>query len=127
MRRSDQKLTGCVAAMQLLLSVMLAAALSLIDVKVGLVAMTGGVIGLLASACFALVTLRSGQQISAGRVVLDFYLGEVVKLAVVIVCLILAFRNIPVVWDSVNVLALLGAYLLTQSANIIAPIILAKK
>ena len=127
MRRSDLRLTGYIAAVQLFLSVTLAATLSLLDVAVGLVAMTGGLIGLFASASFAFIALRAGQQKSAGKIVIDFYLGEMIKLALVIACLIMAFRNIPVVWDGLNVLALFGAYLLTQSANIIVPIMLSKK
>jgi F0F1-type ATP synthase assembly protein I len=123
MRTGDLGLAGCIAAIQLTFSITLGAALSLLNPHTGLAALTGGLTGLLASGCFALIVLGSKKQQSAGRIVFDFYLAELVKLATVVACSILIFKHMPIVWNGLNVLALFGAYLLMQGAYILAPII----
>lgn len=84
-------------------------------------ALAGALIGFAASCSFALISLRSGTDRSAGRILLDLYLGQLAKWIVIVITMVATFKYLPGVDQNLNILMLLAIFLLTQSAYIIAP------
>ena len=126
-RQGDLTLALTIAATQIALALLLAAICFLVATTTASAVLAGGLIGVLASSSFALVSLRSAEHNSAGKILLDFYLGQVVKWIVIVIGMIVAFRFLPGIDHNLNVLVLLGAFLLTQSAYIIVPTFLKKR
>ncbi len=122
----DQKMALRLAGFQLVTSLVLAGVLMLIKPAAAWAALAGSLTGVLASGCFAAVSLRSGEQASSARIVFDFYVGEVGKLVVIVVCMVAVFRYWPGIQEGFNALALFGAFLLTQAAYIVAPAFIEK-
>lgn len=118
-RRYDVRLALLIALIQLAMSVILASGLWLLDPATGWAALVGGLTGGVASGVFALISLR--QTASSGKMLLGFYLGEAVKLLVIVVSLTAVFKFLPFVHEGDKALALFGAFLLTQAAYIVAP------
>jgi F0F1-type ATP synthase assembly protein I len=122
--QEDLKLTLYIAAVQLILALLLAVVFLLVGTVTASAALAGGLIGLLASGCFALISFRSGERSSAGKIVTDFYLAQIAKWAVIVISLSITFRYLPGIDKGWNVLVLLGVFLSTQSAYIFAPTLL---
>lgn len=120
----DLRMAMRIAGFQLIMCLVLTGALMLVKHAAGWAALAGGLTGVLASGCFAVVSLRSGEQASSARIVVDFYLGEVGKLVVIIVCMAAIFTFWPGIQEGFNALALFGAFLLTQAAYIVAPVLM---
>ncbi|RLA47478.1 MAG: hypothetical protein DRR06_02435 [Gammaproteobacteria bacterium] len=129
-RHGDLELALYIGLVQLVISLLLAGALMLINPVTSSAALAGGLTGLLASACFALICLRSDDQRSAAKIVVDFYLAQAAKWIVVVVSMAISFIYLPAfdegIDEGINVLALFGAFLLTQSAYIAVPVFLKK-
>ena len=124
--QDDLKLALYIAIVQLVLAFLIAAVLLMAGLATASAGLAGGLIGLLASTCFALISLRSGEQSSAGKIVTDFFLGQAAKWIVIVVCMVATFKYLPDIDKGLNILALLGVFLVTQSAYIVAPTLLNK-
>ncbi len=139
--REDRKLARYIVVAQLMLTLSLAMVSLLMGVVTASAAFAGGIIGAAASGCFALVSLRSGESIfehnaglerssgqekSAGKILLDFYLGQATKWLVIVISMALAFNYLPGIDQNLNILVLLGVFLLTQSAYVAVPVYLKK-
>lgn len=74
----------------------------------GMSALIGGMIGVTATGYMAFSLLRHGPGTPAGRIARSFFLGWVVKVAMTIALLVIAFRA-----PGVTPLALLAAYVAT--------------
>ena len=141
-RHGDLELALYIGLVQLVMSLLLAGVLMLINPVTSSAALAGGLTGLLASGCFAVICLRPDDQRSAGKVVVDFYLAQAVKWIVIVVGMSISFIYLPAfnvgndvvngvgndkaIDEGMNVLALFGAFLLTQSAYIAIPLFLKK-
>jgi len=84
-------------------------------------ALFGGWTGMLANGCFVVLSLRVAKTASAGRILTGFYLGQAVKVAILILCLVAVFVYVPEAGEGLNVLALLGTLFATQMTYIVAP------
>jgi ATP synthase protein I len=119
--RSDLKLALAIAVTQFTIVLLLAILFVLFETSMLSAALMGALIGLVASSCFALISLRCGTDRSAGKVLLDLYLGQIGKWIVIVITMVATFKYLPGVDQGLNILVLLGVFLLTQSAYIIVP------
>lgn len=126
LHRGDLKLALTIAVTQLTVVLLLAILFVLFETSMISAALAGALIGLAASCSFALVSLRSGTDRSAGRVLLDLYLGQIAKWIVIVISMVATFKYLPGVDQGLNILVLLAVFLLTQSAYIIAPSVVQK-
>lgn len=124
--QGDLKLALVIAATQLTIVLLLAILFVLFETSILSAALVGALIGLAASCSFALISLRSGTNRSAGKVLLDLYLGQLAKWIVIVITMVATFKYLPGVDQGLNILVLLAVFLLTQSAYIIAPSVVQK-
>lgn len=124
--RGDLKLALTIATTQLTIVLVLAGLYGFFETLMLSAAFVGALIGLVASGCFALISLRSGTDRSAGRVLLDLYLGQMAKWIVIVMAMVATFKCLPGIDQGLNILVLMGGFLLTQSAYIIAPNVVQK-
>jgi F0F1-type ATP synthase assembly protein I len=85
------------------------------------VTLAGGSIALTANLVFGI--LASIGRLSAGAVLMALMVAEAGKLLVVALGFALIFRKFPERLDGVNALLLLGAFVLTLSAQWLAPLV----
>ncbi len=119
--QGDLKLALVIGAAQLIIAFLLAILFFLFRSSIFSAALAGALIGFAASCSFALISLRSGTDRSAGRILLDLYLGQLAKWIVIVITMVATFKYLPGVDQNLNILMLLAIFLLTQSAYIIAP------
>ena len=124
--QEDLKLALYIAIVQLVLALVMAAVLLIAGIATASAGLAGGLIGLLASGGFAMISLRSEKRSSAGKIVTDFYLGQIAKWTIIVITMTTTFKYLPGIDKGLNVLALLGVFLSTQSVYIVAPTLLKK-
>lgn len=84
-------------------------------------AFVGAAIGLMGSTAFAVVSLSTGNGWSAGRIMFKIYIAQATRYMLIFAGLITAYSTLPGISRYMNVVALLGALLLSQFAYLIAP------
>jgi F0F1-type ATP synthase assembly protein I len=94
---------------QALLGAMVAAAcLAMLGTRAGASALLGAGIGVAATSLMALAMLRHAGPATAGRAVIGFFTGWLVKVAFTVALLVMAFRS-----PRIDALPLLAAYVVT--------------
>ncbi len=125
--RGDLKLALMIAITQLLLALLLGILFLIFETMMLSAAAAGALIGLLASSAFALISLRPGRHRPASKILLDLYLGQVGKWIMVVMTIIVAIKFLPDIDQGINILVLLAAFLLSQSAYLLVPSVLKKR
>lgn len=96
------------------------------DQKMARAALAGSMINVIASAYFALVSLKLPKNATPGIILARFYIGEMGKFVVVAVGFVGVFRYFPDISQGRYAIVLFVAFLLTQLAFIVAPLLLKK-
>lgn len=96
------------------------------DQKMARAALAGSMINVIASAYFALVSLKLPKNATPGIILARFYIGEMGKFVVVAVGFVGVFRYFPDISQGRHAIVLFVAFLLTQLAFIVAPLLLKK-
>jgi len=87
-------------------------------------ALVGCMINVIASGYFAIVSLKLPKNASPGIILARFYVGEVGKFVIVAVCFGWVFKNLPELIQGRQAIILFVAFLITQVAFIVAPLVL---
>ena len=95
---------------QLLITIVLSAALLIYDTTVAYSALAGGLIATLANAWFAIKVFRVEPTVAAGTLLAMFYVGEIVKIVFTGAMFVIVFILIK----PLSVVALLVAYFLVH-------------
>lgn len=110
--------------------------------EIAVAAIVGSAINVVATTYFALVALglskastskapkpgsvlnRDSGELKPGAVLARFYIGEVGKFIVIAVCFTVVYRHFPELVHGYNAVALFAAFLIAQTAYVVAPFIL---
>ena len=118
---NTRQLTLKVGLLQSLLLTLAGLVFFLNQSQMAMAALAGTAIGLLGTSAFALVTLSTGKESSAGRIVFNAYIAQASKYMFIFAGLVKAYTALPGIDQQRNVLALLGALFLSQIVYVLAP------
>ena len=94
------------------------------DRKMAEAALIGCMINVIASGYFAIVSLKLPKNASPGMILARFYVGEVGKFVIVVVCFGWVFKNLPELIQGRHAIILFVAFLIAQVAFVVAPLVL---
>lgn len=119
--QNTRQLTLKVGLLQSLMLTLAGLVFFLNQSQMAMAALAGTAIGLLGTSAFALVTLPTGRESSAGRIVFNAYIAQASKYMFIFAGLVKAYTALPGIDQQWNVLALLGALFLSQIVYVLAP------
>lgn len=110
-------------ATQVGITVLISIAGFLIDNQKALSLLIGGIICALANAVLALIAFRPQLGATPNKMLAAFYSGEVAKFVVVALLCLLAFRQLELLKDAGNAVALFAGYLVAQAVVWVFPLL----
>jgi len=125
--KSGTKLAFGFIGVQLVISLLLVVSTYIVfDRKMSEAALVGCMINVIASAYFAIVSLKLPKNASPGMILARFYVGEVGKFVIVAVCFAWVFKFLPELIQGRHAIMLFVAFLIAQVAFVVTPLVLEK-
>jgi len=123
--KSGIKLAFAFIGVQFAISLLIGiSTLVVFDRRMAEAALIGSMINVVASGYFAIVSLKLPKNASPGMILARFYVGEVGKFVIVVVCFAWVFKYLPELLQGRQAIILFVAFLIAQVAFVVAPLVL---